>query len=110
MVTDHSEVNDKLQAAASKQGVNVPSEMNSEDQATFDKLSKLSGPEFDRAYMANMVRDHKKDINEFEREAKTGKVSAIRQFAQETLPTLREHLQMTEKAEKSISSTSSSGM
>jgi putative membrane protein len=112
MVTDHSEANDKLEATAKKQGVNIPTSMTPEDQATYDKLSKLYPTEFDKVYMADQVTDHKHVIAEFEREAKDGKDPAMRQFAENTLPTLREHLQLAERDERTINSanTSSSKM
>ena len=109
MVSDHSAANEKLQAAAAKDGINLPTDLNAADRQTYDKLSKLSGAEFDKAYMADMVKDHKHDISEFEHEARTGRDLSIKQFAQETLPTLREHLKMAETTERSISS-SASGM
>jgi len=39
-----------------------------------------------------MVKDHKEDVAEFQKEASTGKNEAIRSFAADTLPTLQEHL------------------
>ena len=66
----------------------------SEEQKRADKLSKLSGADFDRAYMKDMVEDHVKDVAMFEKEAKNGKDADVKAFADKTLPTLREHLQM----------------
>jgi putative membrane protein len=104
MVKDHSAANEKLQAVSSKEGMNLPEDMNQQDRETYEKLSKLSGSQFDHAYMANMVQDHKQDIAEFEKEAKYGKDPAVRQWAQQTLPTLKEHLQLAESTERAVSS------
>jgi putative membrane protein len=65
-------------------------------QAERDHLARLSGAEFDRMYMQHMLQDHKKDVAEFEKEAEKGTDSALRTFAQQTLPTLREHLTLAE--------------
>jgi putative membrane protein len=102
MVADHSDAGAKLQAVASKEGMSVSSTLNQEDQATYNKLRNLSGADFDRAYADAMVKDHEQDIAEFEREAKSGKDSAVRQFAQDTLPTLREHLKLAQAMQKSV--------
>src|SRR3954468_1889404 len=61
MVDDHSKANDQLKQLASSKGIDVPSELNAKDKATKERLSKLSGEQFDRAYMQHMVKDHTKD-------------------------------------------------
>jgi putative membrane protein len=63
-------------------------------QATKDKLSKLSGADFDRQYMEMMVKDHVKDVKEFEEASTKAKDADVKAWAAKTLPTLREHLQM----------------
>jgi putative membrane protein len=40
-----------------------------------------------------MVRDHDKDVKEFEREAQRAKDADVKAWAGKTLPTLREHQQ-----------------
>ncbi|PYV89048.1 MAG: hypothetical protein DMG90_12705 [Acidobacteria bacterium] len=92
MVDDHSKANDQLKQLASSKGIDVPSELNAKDKATKERLSKLSGEQFDRAYMQDMVKDHTKDVSEFQHESKSGKDSEIKNFASQTLPTLQEHL------------------
>ncbi len=98
MVDDHSKANDELTRIVSSKGVTLPTGIGPENQTTRDKLSGLSGKEFDRAYMEDMVKDHKDDISEFEKEAKSGRDPEVKAFAAKTLPTLREHLRMAEDA------------
>jgi putative membrane protein len=43
-----------------------------------DRLSKLSGDEFDREYMRAMVDDHKQTLEKFQREADKGKDPDVR--------------------------------
>jgi putative membrane protein len=92
MVDDHSKANDQLKQLASQKGVTVPSDLEAKDKALKDRLSKLSGTEFDRAYMKNMVRDHNKDVAEFRKESKSAKDNDLKNFASQTLPTLEDHL------------------
>ena len=96
MVDDHTKANDKLKAIASEEGITLPTELKGEAKSMHDKLSKASGADFDKMYMKHMVTDHKKDVAEFEKESKNGKDSDVKQFASDTLPTLREHLQMAQ--------------
>jgi putative membrane protein len=97
MVDDHSKANDQLKQVAAQQQIDLPTEPSAKDKATKARLEKLSGEKFDRAYMSDMVKDHRKDVGEFAHEAKMGKDPAIKSFAESTLPTLREHLKEAEK-------------
>ncbi len=98
MVQDHTQANDQLKNVAQQIGANVPDSVGPKEQAEYDRLSKLSGDEFDKAYMRLMVSDHKKDVNAFQKEANKGKNDQVKQFAQTTLPTLKTHLQLAQDA------------
>lgn len=106
MVDDHTKANDQLKQVASEKGVTVPDKLSAKDEATKDRLEKLSGEQFDHAYMRNMVTDHTKDVSEFRTEAKAAKDPAVKDFAQQTLPTLEDHL----KQAKSIAPKTVHGM
>jgi putative membrane protein len=99
MIDDHSKANSELTRLATSKGVTPPSELDSKNKATLDRLSKLTGDQFDKAYMADMVTDHEEDVAEFQKEAKSASDPDVKAFAAKTLPTLQEHLQMA----KSIS-------
>jgi putative membrane protein len=103
MVDDHTKANDQLKQVASEEGITLPDKLSAKDQATKDRLEKLSGEQFDHAYMRDMVMDHTKDVSEFRTEAKAGKDPSVKNFAQQTLPTLEEHL----KQAKSVAPQSS---
>ena len=92
MIDDHTKANDQLKEIASKEGIDLPQSLDSKQQSHVDKLAKLSGPAFDKAYMKDMVKDHEKDVNEFKNEAQNGADPNIKQFASSTLPTLEQHL------------------
>jgi putative membrane protein len=102
MIDDHTKANDQLKQIAARKGLTLPSNLDAKDRATYDRLSKLHGAEFDRAYIADMVRDHRADIAEFEKEAKGGSDADLKNFASSTLPTLRTHLDLAEKAEAKV--------
>ena len=92
MVDDHSKANDQLKQIAGNKGVSLPTDLDAKDQALKDRLSKLDGEQFDRAYMKNMVHDHTKDVSEFRKESTSAKDSDLKSFASQTLPTLEDHL------------------
>src|SRR5215475_5536683 len=97
MATDHSQLGQKLQQLASNLNVTLPQDLKPEQQAVVSRLEKLSGKAFDREYMKEMVNDHVKDISEFERAEKEATVAEIKQFATESLPTLRDHLKQAKE-------------
>jgi len=102
MVADHSKANEALKSAASKEGITLPSAIDKHEQHEMDEIKGLSGAAFEKKYMSEMVEDHKKDVREFEAAAKKDPNSSVGKFAQDTLPTLREHLQMAQDVEKEV--------
>ncbi len=92
MVDDHSKANDELKQLASSKGIDLPRDLSAKDKKLKERLSKLSGADFDKAYMQSMVKDHKQDVAEFTRESSKGADSDVQQFAAKTLPTLKDHL------------------
>jgi len=81
MVTDHSKANEELKQVATSKGVDVPKNLNAKHKATRDRLAKLSGADFDKAYMKDMVQDHEKDVSEFRAESTKAKDSEVKGFA-----------------------------
>ena len=102
MVDDHSKANDELKQVASAKGITLPSAIDPAHKAKMDKMSSLSGDAFDKAYVADMVQDHKKDVAEFQKEANGGKDPDVKAFASKTLPTLQEHLKMIQELNAKI--------
>jgi putative membrane protein len=102
MVDDHSKANDQLKQLAAQKGVTLPASMSASQKQDMNKLSKLSGAAFDSAYVSMMVKDHKKDVAEFQKEAKSGKDSDVKSWASTTLPTLEDHLKMVQGISSSM--------
>jgi putative membrane protein len=102
MVTDHSKANEELRQLAQEKGVTMPAGGSHMDNHEMSKLAKLTGADFDREYMNHMVKDHQKDVKEFQKEANKAKDPDVRNFAAKTLPTLQEHLQLAQNADQSV--------
>ena len=94
MVDDHSKAGDELKGLASQKSVTLPTELGAKHQAVQDKLSKLKGAAFDRAYMGHMVTAHQQAVALFQKEASGGKDADAKAWAAKTLPPLQEHLKM----------------
>jgi putative membrane protein len=96
---DHSMANQQAMAAASSMGVTPPSMAGPKAQAQYRHLAALSGKKFDKAFIREMVEDHKKDIAQFKKEAKASNSPAA-SYAQASLPTLQKHLRIAESLER----------
>ena len=102
MIEDHSKAGEKLKKLAQQKKVTLPPEILPQAKQTKEKLAKLSGSEFDQAYVKAMVEMHVKDVTAFEAVAKTGTDADVKAFATETLPTLKHHLQMIRDLAKTM--------
>ena len=72
MVDDHGKGNSELMSLAQQEGVSLPNELDAKHRKEVQRLQKLTGAEFDRAYMKRMMADHKKDISAFQRASDKG--------------------------------------
>jgi putative membrane protein len=106
MVTDHSKAGDELKSLAIQSKITLPADVSKSDAEAFGKLSKLSGAEFDKAYANEMVKDHEKDVAEFQKEATRGNDPSLREFASKTLPTLQSHLQQAREIQRTVRASS----
>lgn len=106
MQTDHSKANDELKKIAAKKDIKLPTALDGKHKSTIDKLTKLTGDEFDREYMNAMVDDHKQDIEKFQQQADKGKDPEVKKFAQDQLPILKKHRALAEQTQKEVSAKS----
>lgn len=102
IVTDHSKANAELKSLAGLKGVELPADIEVGQKMVHKKLEKLSGAEFDKEFVQQMITDHKKTIDLFEDASKDAKDPDVKAFADKTLPTLRGHLQHVEGLKKDV--------
>ncbi|MEN6466050.1 MAG: DUF4142 domain-containing protein [Syntrophaceae bacterium] len=102
MVTDHSKANQELMTLAEDKQIKLPKEMNKKHMKAYQKLKGMQGADLDKAYMKQMVKDHKDDVKAFGNEAKKGKDPDIKAFAANTLPILQEHLKLAQDIQKKM--------
>lgn len=97
MVDDHTKAGEELMAIASGKGMMLPTAPDPKHQMAMQKLSALSGDKFDKEYAKMMVKDHKKTVALFQKEASGGMDAELKSFASSKLPTIQEHLQMSQR-------------
>ncbi|PJJ83262.1 DUF4142 domain-containing protein [Mucilaginibacter auburnensis] len=92
MVMDHSKANEELMALAKAKNITLPDSVSSESKSMMKSLSEKTGADFDKAYVNEMVDDHKKDVSKFESASKNLKDPELKAFVDKTLPVLKGHL------------------
>lgn len=100
LVRDHSKANEELMQVARSENMKVPEQMEEKHMEMIRELSRLSGKDFDRAYINHMVKDHKEDIGKFSKQAQKGDNPQLKSFASNTLPKLEEHLAMAKSIQE----------
>lgn len=88
LIHDYSKTNEQLSIIAKDKGVTLPIG----NASIPDDLQSKTGRHFDKAFTEAVVEGHKKAIKEFEKEASSGSDPDVMKWAAETLPTLRNHL------------------
>ena len=107
MVAEHTKAGDQLKQAAAREHVTLPTDLDAREQAIHDRLSRLSGGDFDQAYAQEMVKDHQEDLKAFQREANYGNSDLMRAFASQTVPMIQQHLEQAKQMLKTVSPRSS---
>jgi putative membrane protein len=102
MVTDHGKANAALMDIAKTKNITLPATLDADHQKKMDDLSKLSGKDFDKAYVDAMVDGHKKTLDLMQDEAKNGKDADLKAFATNTAPTVQMHLDAINKIHASM--------
>ena len=94
VVDDHQKSLDKLKSIANDQKFPIPTSATTQAKQEYQKLSKLSGNDFDRQYLMLMQKDHKRAVQTFQQASNQLQNDDLKSYADQTLPTLQQHAQM----------------
>ena len=97
MVKDHSKANEEMIGIAKSKNITLPATLGKDEQKVKDDLEAKSGAEFDKAYVEDMVEDHKKDVKEFDEATRKLTDPELKAFAMKILPVLKTHLSEIQK-------------
>ena len=103
VVTDHSKANQQLESLPEAGQVAQSANVSEDKRRTMDDLANLSGKDFDRKYIDEMVSDHEQAVSRFQDAASTASDPQVKQFATKTLPTLKQHLEMAKSLQARLS-------
>lgn len=102
MVKDHGAAGEKIKNLGASLNVTLPHMTGDEKSKEIRDLNEKKSTRFDKAYIDEMVDDHKKDIREFESASNNVENADIRAFIVATLPVLRKHLDSCSAIQKSL--------
>lgn len=92
IVADHTKAATQLTSLTQSKGVTITP--NTADPSVMAKLQADSPAAFDRDYMRGQVQSQQAAVQLFQDEAANGQDPDIKAFAQQTLPTVQQHLTM----------------
>jgi putative membrane protein len=102
MVRDHTKANSELKQIAGQENIQLSAELDDKHRDVRERLSKLSGREFDREYMKAMVEDHEEAIDKLESLADDDDKPRLKQFASNTLQTVRQHQERAKSIQEQL--------
>jgi putative membrane protein len=97
MVEEHTKLVDAMKPIAQQMHVKPPDSLSHKDKSTVSKLNALNGDAFDKAYIKDMVKDHKQDAKDFKQEAESASNPALKDLASQGSQMIDQHLQMIEQ-------------
>lgn len=89
--SDHAKANEQISMIASKNNITLPTALSEKKQSKYADLAKVTGKEFDKEYIKEMVKCHDDAISAFEKKTKNANNTEIQDFAVKTLPVLTAH-------------------
>lgn len=104
MVDEHTKANAELKSLAAQKNISLPTELSEDSQKKYQDLAAKTGKEFDDEYTDFMVKDHKDDIDKFNKQADKGDDQDLKSWASGKLSTLEHHLEMAKDAEAVVDS------
>src|SRR5437868_12431007 len=94
MLDDHTAINKDMADVADEAGVMLPKKMSKQDQEEYEKLSTLSGKDFDTEYVTYIARAHYQDLHAFHREASAAAMPSLETEVLKAMRTMHEHLKL----------------
>jgi len=104
LVKDHSANNSDAMAVAKAHNITAPNAPSSDDQKLYKELSGMTGADFDKSFAEHMVDGHRKAIQLFSDESGSA-AGDVKNFADKTLPTLKNHLATAQKISADVGAT-----
>jgi putative membrane protein len=104
MITDHTSMQREWANVSARSGARISAANDPQMQGQISRLQGLSGTDFDWAYMATMVANHREAVNQFQTARRTAQSSEVRELVARSLPYLQEHLTVAQQVAGQVGS------
>lgn len=98
---DHSKAYGQLLDLGDKIHQQIPRGINIAKNSEYAQLHHAKAASFDRTFLTDEVREHQRALTEFRREAQHGQNADLKNYANQQIPVLEEHLRKAQDLEKS---------
>lgn len=102
LVEDHRYASEEAKALSAKEGIYLPVEMDDRQKKEQQRLSRLSGRDFDKAFISHMLKKHRKDVQELQKKTSALQNENVKQWAETTEPILAVHLKKAETVAEAL--------
>lgn len=96
METHHDESFKDLSALAKSKTISIPTAITEDGQKEYDDLKKVESKDFDKKYLDDVVKDHKKAIDDFTKEAQRTTDVELKAFLERKVTSLQGHHESAE--------------
>ncbi|GAA3746246.1 hypothetical protein GCM10022225_32490 [Plantactinospora mayteni] len=90
-VTDHTQLDQKVQSVASGASLTLPNKVTSEQQAVINQLQNVTGADFDTQWVTSQLTAHTQAMQLVQAELTQGSDPSAKQVAQQAAPVLQAH-------------------
>lgn len=93
LVKEHSQAQEALKPIAASHNFAFPKDTDRKHKAMYNRLSRMSGAAFDKAFMKGQVKDHNATLALFRKEMEKGQDSHVRDYAAQFIVNIQNHTQ-----------------
>jgi putative membrane protein len=102
VLADHKRAGDKLGEIAKKRNVGVAAGLEQPTRDEIDRLSKLKGADFDKAFLDSFIKGHEACLKHCDEVATTGKEETTVGFGKECKTMIEKHLKQAKELRQGL--------
>lgn len=92
VIKGHERMHATLQSIATEHNLKIPTELDAKRKARVDQIAKLSGAEFDRAYLRHLISYYERGLGRFDFEAANGTIPELASWAGRVAPRIQHQI------------------
>jgi putative membrane protein len=108
LADDFGRNDDELRRIADENEFSLPEVLDAKHKAELARLGKLSGPDFDRAFIRTVLKENKQEFPSFQNEGWNGMYRNARNFAWRSLPAMKKDIKAAKALRRSAGSEAAS--